>query len=186
MRIKRLVVVGVLLLAFSISGVARGLPACDVQVLTRNGNQISINLQALTAKLNQRLRSAHASFQNLQLTPQGENDLKISGQKDGNTIAISGPLQVTKGGKLQLHAKHISKNGSAEKGIMDLFGKDLSDYVNLQKTKSMSVQQDNLLVNTDKLLGLHGRLTGVQLQNETVELQFASQPCRSEPTPAQR
>ena len=184
MIVRRVWSIAALLLALVTCSMARGLPVCDTQVLTRNRNRVSMKLQTLSAQLNQQLKTAHASFQNLQLTPEGDGDLKVSGRKNGDIISISGPLQVTKGGKLQLHAKEINKNGSGMKGIMDLFGKDLSDYVNLQKTKSVSIDADNLVVNADRLLGLQGRITAVQLKNESLEMQFASPPCRSRQTRA--
>jgi hypothetical protein len=111
------------------------------------------------------------------LASEGGN-LKVSGKKNGTPVSIVGPLQVTGKGLLRLHANKIQKNGAGVEGIMSLFGKNLSDYLNLKKTNSMRVQGDNLIIYPDKLLGLHGRATGVKLLKSGIELQFASQPCR--------
>lgn len=75
-------------------------------------------------------------------------------------------------------ANLIKKNGSSMKGLMDLFGVSLSDRINLQNTSNLNVQGNNLKVNTDKLLGLHGQVKSVQLRNSTIHMRFGSQPCR--------
>lgn len=155
----------------------RNLPACDTQVLTRQGNNISIGLDALSKRLNGKLSKAHSHFSQLQLTSEGGN-LKIAGKKDGTPMSISGPLQVTGNGRLQVHANQIHDGGAGVKGIMGIFGKNLSDYVNLKKTGSMSVQGNNLRINPDKLLDLHGRATEVKLKKSSIEMRFASQPCQ--------
>lgn len=155
----------------------RSLPTCDAQIMQRQGRNITIRLDALSKELNGRLTAAHSNFSDLRLTSDGSK-LQVSGKKNGTPISISGPLTVTGKGLLQLHANHIHKNGSGVEGIMSLFGENLSDYVNLKKTQSMSVKGNNLRINPDKLLGLRGRATKVKLQPSSVELRFAAQPCQ--------
>jgi hypothetical protein len=64
------------------------------------------------------------------------------------------------------------------KGIMEIFGKNLSDYIQLKQTGFMSVQGNYLRINPDRLLGLRGRVTSVKLQKANTEVRFASQPCQ--------
>ena len=155
----------------------RKLPACNAQVLTRNGRNVRIRLDELTKQLNDRLNGAHSRFSDLQLTTQGK-DVKVSGKKDGESISIQGPLKVTGNGELQLHANQIHKNGAGEKGIMSFFGKDLADYVHLKNTGAIGVSGNNLNIHTDKLLGLHARAIKVQVHSSSVAIRFASQPCQ--------
>lgn len=166
----------VLVLATMAAG-GEHLPECDTGLLTRQGRNITVRLDALSQRLNGKLKAAHADFSDLRLSSDGSN-LQVSGKKDGTPMSIKGPLTVTRQGLLQLHANQIHRNGSAEKGIMSLFGKDLADYVNLKKTQSISVQGNNLRIHADKLLGLRGRPTKAKLTKSSVELRFASQPCR--------
>lgn len=155
----------------------RGLPRCDTRVVTRHGSNISIGLDALNQSLNRKLSAAHSDFSEVQLASEDGN-LKVSGKKKGTPVSIIGPLQVTGNGLLRLHANKIQKNGDGVEGMMNLFGKNLSDYLSLKKTKSMRVQGDDLIIYPDKLLGLHGRATGVKVLKSRIDLQFASQPCR--------
>lgn len=179
MKVAGVYIVVALFLVVSASAMrAQRLPACRTHLLTRTGDRVSMTLTALGKTFNQKLRAAHSAFSNLQFSDKGNNHLKISGMKDGKPISISGPLQVTSAGELQLHADHIKQNGSGVKGFMDLFGQKLSDKVDLKHTPSLSVQGNDLKVNTDELLGLHGRLKNVQLNGPRIQMEFASRPCR--------
>lgn len=156
---------------------AQNLPACDTQRMTRNGDQITIGLQQLSDLFNQKLSAAHSKFTDLRLTNQGGNKLKVSGKNNGTPISISGPVQAAQGA-VKLHADHIVQNGSHEKGLMDLFGKDLADYANFKKTPSLSAKGNDLYLHPDPLLNVSGAVTGVSLAANNVTLTFASQPCR--------
>lgn len=156
---------------------AQNLPACNTQLMTRNGNQITVGLQQLNDLFNRKLRAAHSKFTDLQLADQGGNRLKISGKNNGTPMSISGPLQAANGA-VKLHADHIVRNGSHEKGLMDLFGKDLADYANFKKTSSLSAKGNDLYLHPDPLLKVSGAVTAVSLDKAGITLKFASQPCR--------
>lgn len=156
---------------------AEALPRCDAQAFTRHGRQITMSTSALSGVINQRLAKAHSHFSDIQLIPQGGNKLKVSGKKDGTPIAISGPLKVDNG-QMVLQTDHITKNGSGEMVLMTLFGKTLSDYLNLKKTPNLHVDGNNLRLNPDGLLGVHSTLKSVHLQGSNMHMEFASVPCQ--------
>jgi hypothetical protein len=174
--------VWIIVCAFSLmcaSEVASGqrLPSCSARGLTRHGNEISITTEGFSRLINQKLARAHSHFSDLQLKPQGGNKLKMGGNKDGTPMAISGPLKAEKG-QLVLHADHITKNGTGEMVLMSLFGKTLSDYLNLKNTPNLSADGNNLRLNPDGLFGVHGTLQAVQLRGSNLKMDFASAPCR--------
>jgi hypothetical protein len=154
------------------------IPACNTRVLSRRGKQINMSLSTLARHFNQRLQSAHSNFRNLRLLGQGGNHLKITGEKDGQPVSISGPLTPTSSGGLQLHASQITRNGTSMKGLMGLVGKNLANSVNLQNTPSVYAKGNNLEINVDRLLGVAGHVTSVRLRGSQIEMEFASQPCR--------
>lgn len=137
-----------------------------------------MSLSKLAQHFNRLLSDAHADFQNLRFTPEGANRMKVSGEKNGQPFSIIGPLTATSSGGLQLHANQITSNGKSVKGAMDLFGKDLANSVKLQHTPSLSATGNNLEINVDRLLGVAGHVTGVQLQPSRITMHFASEPCR--------
>ena len=157
---------------------AGSMPACSSRLYSRHGTQLEMSLAKLSEHFNQRLQAAHSNLQNLRLEAEGTDKLTISGEKNGQPVSISGPLMPTPSGGLQLHATAITRNGTPEKGVMDLFGKNLSDFVKTNDTPSLSATGNNLEINVDRLLGVAGHVTGVQLHGSQIEMQFASQPCQ--------
>jgi hypothetical protein len=157
---------------------AQELPPCNRQVMTRNGNQITIGLQQLGDIFNQDLKAAHSNFRDLQLSAQSAGKLKVFGKNNGTPVEIGGPLQTAGNGALKLHADEIKQNGDGEKGLMSFTGKSLADYAHFQNTDILSARGNDLFIHPDPLLHLSGQVTGVSLSNSSVTLNFASQPCR--------
>lgn len=157
---------------------AAELPACSTQLFTRVGNRIQVPLSDLSKTLNQRLSAAGSAFKNVELQTTGSNDIRVSGEKNGSTISIRGPVSATSDGMIKVHAAHIKKNSSGVKSMMDLFGKELDDYVHVKNTAVVRVKGDNLLVRPDSLLHVRGHMTGVALHGQTLQLTFSSPPCR--------
>ncbi len=156
---------------------AKNLPICNRRAFTRRGNRISISTSSLSRLVNQRLTASHSHFKNVQVIPSGNNELRISGEKDGTPVSIEGPAEVTSDGMVQIHAKHINKNGNGVKDMMGLFGKSLSDYVK-PKANSIEVHGNDLLINPDQLLGVGADLRQLQVHGSMIELMFAEPPCR--------
>lgn len=157
---------------------AENVPACNRQVMTRHGNEITIGLEQLGNIFNQNLKAAHSQFRDLRLTAEGGDKLQLSGKNNGTPVEISGPLQPADDGAVRLHADEIKQNGDGEKGLMTLSGKTLADFANFQNNDSLSSRGNDIFIHPDPLLHLRGRVTGVSLSNSSVTLRFASQPCR--------
>ncbi|MDT8069801.1 MAG: hypothetical protein ROO76_16690 [Terriglobia bacterium] len=156
---------------------AENLPTCNRHAFTRRGNRISITTQSLSRLINQRLTAVHSDFKNVVVTPSKDGGLNITGQKDGKSVSIDGPVDVTSDGVVRIHAKHIKKNGNGEKNMMSLFGKTLSDYLK-PKARSVDVQGNDLLIHPDDLLGVGADLRQLRIDGSTIELLFAEPPCR--------
>lgn len=181
MRFVACTVFVAILLMLSIStrdAAAENVPTCNRQAITRHGNEITIGLEQLGKVFNQDLKEAHSSFSELQLTADGGDKLKVSGKNNGTPVEISGPLQVVSGGALKLHADEIVQNGTPEKVLMNLTGKDLADYAHFQNTDSLSARGNDIYIHPDPLLNLSGQVVGVWLNDSSVTLRFASEPCR--------
>ncbi len=164
------------LLCFLLPLSAENLPTCNRHAFTRRGNSINITTQSLSRVINQRLTAAHSDFKDVQVVP-SNGGLKISGQKNGKSVSIEGPVEVTTDGVVKIHAQHIEKNGNGEKGVMSLFGKTLSDYLK-PKARSVEVHGNDLLIHPDALLGVAADLRQLRIHGSTIELLFAEPPCR--------
>jgi len=174
----RFAAAAVLAALFVSSAIAQNLPRCNSQLLTRQGNHISMSAHALSNVLNRRLAAAGSEYHNLLLVPQANNRLRVAAIKNGDTVSIVGPVQTTDHGEVQIHAEKILKNGAPMKGFMDLFGQDLGDRMHPKDPSILNVQGNDLIIHPDPLLGLRGQATGVQLVGSRIEMQFASPPCR--------
>lgn len=157
---------------------ARQTPSCNTQLMKRNGAEITVRLQQLTEVFNQKLRRSGSDFSDLQLTSEGHNELKVSVRQNGKTISISGPLEAASSGAIKLHANKIVRDGTNEKGLMDIFGKDLANYAHFSKTPSLSAQGNNLFIHPDPLLNVSGKVIGLSLNKSHIILKFASRPCQ--------
>lgn len=156
---------------------AENLPACNRGAFTRRGNRIDITAKSLSGIVNQRLTASHSHFKNVQVIPTNNNELRISGEKEGNSFSIQGPAEVTSDGKVQIHATKIKKNGNGVKDMMGLFGKSLSDYVK-PNANSIEVHGNDLLIDPDQLLGVRADLRQLRIEGSMIELIFAVPPCR--------
>jgi hypothetical protein len=106
------------------------------------------------------LSGAHSSFSNLRPSAEGGNKLKVSGKNSGTQVVISGPLQAAGNGTLRLHADQIAQNGTPEKGLMGLAGKNLADYAHFKNTQSLCAQGNSIYIHPDPLQHLSGRACG--------------------------
>jgi len=156
---------------------AENLPACNRLAFMRRGNRISISTTSLSRLVNQRLTASHSHFKNVRVTSSGNDDLNISGEKDGTPVSIEGPAEVTNDGMVRIHAKHIKKNGNGVKDMMGLFGKSLSDYMK-PKANSIAVRGNDLFIDPDQLLGVAADLQQLQIRGSMIQMIFAAQPCR--------
>ena len=153
-------------------------PTCNRQVITRHGNEITIGLEQLGDVFNQNLKAAHSSFSEPHLSAGCGDKPKVSGKNNGKPVEIGGPLQVVSGGALKLHANEIMRNGTPEKGPMDLTGKDLADYAHFKKPQSLSARGNDIYIHPDPLPNVSGQVTDVSLNDSSVTISVASQPCR--------
>lgn len=178
MIVRTAVIALFFLLSWSgVPAISANLPACNTHVLTRHGKEASIKLSRLSKVFNRKLRAAHSHFSDLNLSIQGKNTLHVSGKDKGQPMSITGPLRAHSGG-LRLHARQVTRNGVPVEELVGLFGQELSDYVNAQRSPSLSIDGNNLDIHIDKLLDLSGRVTSVKLQGSTLKMRFASQPCQ--------
>lgn len=170
--------ISLVMLLWTQRATAENVPECNRQVMTPHGNEITIRLEQLSQIFNQDLKAARSPFSDLRLTAAGGNKLKVDGKNNGTPVEISGPLEVAGNGALKLHADQIKQNGDGEKGLMAITGKTLADFAHFQNTDALSSRDNDIFIHPDPLLNLSGQVTGVSLNDSSVTLTYASQPCR--------
>src|SRR6185312_16793034 len=107
----------------------------------------------------------------------GPPEQQLDSSRVRRILSLKGDECVS-GGELKLHADEITQNGIPEKGLMDLTGKTLADYAHFKDTDILSAKGNDLYIHPDPLLNISGDVTNLSLDNSSVILRFASQPCR--------
>jgi hypothetical protein len=84
---------------------------------------------------------------------------------------IEGDLSVTPDGKLRLHPTSIKAGKLPVKGLLDLFDVELSEMLKTDKSRGVSVVENDLLLDPERLLPpprIRGKVTGVRLENDHI------------------
>jgi hypothetical protein len=90
---------------------------------------------------------------------------------------IEGTLEATQSGSVRLHADKIASGHIPVKGLLHLFGEDLSRLVNLKGDRGVTVEGDNIILYPDRMLPpprIDGKVTAVRIQGDRIVLSFDS------------
>lgn len=88
---------------------------------------------------------------------------------------LEGEISATPEGDLKLHTTKISAGKLPVKGLLDLLGVELSDVIKSQESKGLTVVQDDLVLDPEKLLPpprMRGRVTAARIEGDRVVLVF--------------
>jgi len=142
--------------------------------------EIAISLGTLSALLNQRVFAyPHAPLKNITLKADGGR-IKQSGTMHKGVdvpFEIEGSLEATQTGEIRLHADKVTSAHIPMKGLLHLFGEDLSKLVNLKQDRGVTIEGDNIVIRTDRILPpprIEGRVTSVRIQADRIVLSFDS------------
>lgn len=158
------------------------IPACLVKTTHVERGRVLIRTDELTQAFNQKL-AGKSSIRDLKLTTEGER-LKISGTAQKAIpipFEISGPLQTTQAGKVQMKAESIEGMQLPIGELLDLFGTELEDLFGGSQSAGVRVRADTVLFDPEILMEMKGRVTRANVVPNGVLLVFG----RSNPKPVQ-
>jgi len=90
---------------------------------------------------------------------------------------VEGTLDVTADGEIRFHAEKVSSAHIPLKGLLHLFGEDLSKLVNLKRDRGVALEGDNILLNPGRMLPpprIEGRVTAVRIEGDRIMQTFRS------------
>ena len=162
----------------------RGRPVTfdDVNSFTTRINtaEIAISLRTLSDVLNRHVFAyPGAPLKNITLTAD-RGRIKQTGtlhKKIDIPFEIEGTLEATQSGSVRLHADKIASGHIPVKGLLHLFGEDLSKLVNLKGDRGLTVEGDNIILYPDRILPpprIDGKVTAVRIQGDRIVLSFNS------------
>ena len=90
---------------------------------------------------------------------------------------VEGTLAVTDDGQIRFHAQKVSSAHIPFKGLLHLFGEDLSKVINLKRDRGVTFEGDDILLNPSRMLPpprIEGRITAVRIEGDRIVQTFRS------------
>ena len=90
---------------------------------------------------------------------------------------VEGKLDVTVDGQIRFHPDKVSSAHIPFKGLMHLFGEDLSKVINLKRDRGVTLEGDDILLNPGRMLPpprIEGRVTAVRIEGDRIVQVFGS------------
>lgn len=135
--------------------------------------QMSIGLDSMARVLNEYVFDKKGSpIRNISIQDQG-NRLLVKGRKGALPFEVSVTLSVTPGGEVLVHTEKMKVAHLPVKGLMEFLGLDVADLLNTKKLDGIRVQDDDVILNPEKVLPpphIQCRVSSVSVRgNEIVE-----------------
>ncbi len=136
--------------------------------------EIAMDPQSLANVLNANVFAAKdAPLKNISIRIEKDR-LKIKGKlhtKGDIAFETEGRLSATPDGKIRLHTEKIKALHLPVKGLMDLFGVDISDMIKSGKVHGVQAEKDDLILDPAEILPpphISGKVTSVRLENDAI------------------
>ena len=142
--------------------------------------EISISCNALAQVLNENVFSASdAPIKNLSLES-NNNQLIMKGklpQKADVPFETTGTLSAEPDGRIRVRTDHLKAAHLPVKGLLDLFGIDVSSLIDTKKIQGIAVEKDDLILDAQQILPaprIQGKVTAVNIRGNEIVLTFGS------------
>jgi hypothetical protein len=90
---------------------------------------------------------------------------------------IEGTLDATPEGEIRLHADKVRSGRLPLKGLMHMFGEDLSKLIKIKQDRGVRLEGDNIFLNPARMLPppqIEGKLTAVRIEGDRIVQTFGS------------
>jgi hypothetical protein len=121
-----------------------------------------------------------APLKNLQLSAEG-GQIRQKGilQKGpGIPFDMVGEISATPDGKIRIHPTQMKVEHVPVKGLMKLFGLDMAKLINTRKTKGVSVDDNDIILDPAQMLPppqMRGRITAVRVEGDEIVQVFGKE-----------
>jgi hypothetical protein len=136
--------------------------------------EVGVSAASMSHALNAYVFNApDAPLKNLTLSIQG-SQIKQTGTMNkgiGIPFEMTGTMSATPEGKIRIHATQVKAAHVPVKGLMKLLGLDMAKVVNTRKTKGVSVEGDDIILNPGQMLPpplMQGHITAVSIRGDEI------------------
>ena len=158
-------------------------------VVAIDSGKVGVTMASMTHAMNTYVFSEpDAPLKNLQLTAEG-SQLRQKGtlQKGpGLPFEMLGTVSATPDGKMRIHPTEMKVAHLPVKGLMKLFGLDMAKLINTRKTKGVTVDDNDIILDPALMLPppqMRGRITAVRVEGDEIVQIFGKE--RPDQPPAQ-
>jgi hypothetical protein len=165
-------------------------------ISTRSGppvfdDQSSFVLRVATGRVAMDMRSLGNLINRHALAYKGAPLSDVSVRAEGGRLALKGKLHkgltvpfsakvsvgCTDDGRIQLHTESMKAIGIPTKGLLDLFGLELDDLVDLKERRGLDVRDNDIIIAPGQVLPspeIQGRITRVAVERDRIVQTFES------------
>jgi hypothetical protein len=142
--------------------------------------EVGVSAESMSHALNTYVFNApDAPLKNLTLTIEG-NQIKQTGKLNkgpGLPFEMTGAMSATADGRIRIQPTKVKAAHLPVKGIMKLFGLDMAKLVNTSKTKGVTVEGNDIILDAAQMLPppmMRGHITAVNIQGDEIIQTFGT------------
>jgi len=158
-------------------------------VVAIDSAKVGVSMASMSHAMNTYVFSEpDAPLKNLQLSSDG-SQIRQKGvlQKGpGLPFEMVGTISATQDGKIRIHPTEMKVEHLPVKGLMKLFGLDMAKLINTRKTRGVSVDDNDIILDPAQMLPppqMRGRITTVRVEGDQIVQIFGKE--RPDQPPAQ-
>ena len=139
-----------------------------------DSGEVGVSMASMTHAMNTYVFSEpDAPLKNLQLSSEGSQIRQKGTIKKGIGIPFEmvGTISATPDGKIRIHPTQVKAAHLPVKGLMKLFGLDMANLINTRKSKGVSVDDNDIILDPAQMLPppqMRGRITAVRVQGDQI------------------
>ena len=143
-------------------------------IVAIDSGEVGVSMASMTHVMNTYVFGEPDSpLKNLQLSSEGSQIRQKGTLKKGIGIPfeIVGTISATPDGKIRIHPTQMKLEHLPVKGLLKLFGLDMARLINTRKTRSVSVDDNDLILDPVRMLPppqMRGRITAVRVQGDEI------------------
>jgi hypothetical protein len=149
-------------------------------VVAIDSAEVGVSASSMSHALNTYVFSApDAPLKNLTLSIQG-NQIKQTGTLNkgiGIPFEMTGTMSATANGRIRIQPTQMKAAHLPVKGVMKLLGLDMAKLVNTRRTKGVSVEGNDIILDPAQMLPppkMRGRITAVSIQGDEIVQTFGT------------
>lgn len=158
-------------------------------ILAIDSGEIGVSMASMSHAMNKYVfGEPDAPLKNLELSAEGSQIRQKGTLKKsiGIPFDMVGTISATPDGKIRIHPTQMKVAHMSVKGLLKLFGLDMANLVNTRKTRGISVDDNDMILDPARMLPppqMRGRITAVRVQGDQIVQIFGKE--RREPAAEQ-